>query len=174
MRFSVLFLALILIPVPALSSEPDSPDLELAAEKGDIAAQQKLCIGSNPYMPNMLWCHKAMENGDKISEQKYRMRLGMDDCSKSGVDREKSKAEQGELSAQIHFGTESYTEGCGVSQDYVEAYFWLSLVAKQRPPENDKTNYAFWRDDAAKHLTPEQKAAVDKRLMEWQPVPASR
>lgn len=149
---------------------PDVAALQAAAEKGNVAAQQKLCVGSNPYKPDLLWCHKAMESGDSLSAQKYRMSRGMEDCLRSGVDAEKVKAEQGELSSQIQFGLDSYTGGCGISQDYAEAYFWLSLILKnEKTPRNGKINYAFWRDDAAKHLTSDQIAAIDKRLAEWKP-----
>ncbi len=61
-------------------------------------------------------------------------------------------SDQGNSLAERRLG-EMYENGKGVTQDYAEAYFWLSLCAVQ--------------NDTAKHLTPEQKAALDKRIAEW-------
>jgi hypothetical protein len=67
---------------------------------------------------------------------------------------------QGDGKAQRGLGN-MYRMGLGVKQDYAEAYFWLSLALK--------TPYGspFWRDDVARQLPPEQKAAVDKRVEDW-------
>lgn len=53
-----------------------------------------------------------------------------------------------------------YLQGHGVPQDYVEAYFWLSVGARE---DDEKVRL----HEAEKLLTPEQKAAVDKRLVDW-------
>jgi len=57
----------------------------------------------------------------------------------------------------------------GVKLDYAEAYFWLSLAVKSsKAPEST----AEKRDEAANNLTPEQIAAIDKRVKKWKPSPA--
>jgi hypothetical protein len=60
----------------------------------------------------------------------------------------------------------------GEKQDWAEAYFWFSLNLYAQPATTIKQN-----DEAAKHLTPGQKAAVDKRIAEWKkthPIPLTR
>ena len=75
-------------------------------------------------------------------------------------------ADQGNAKAQMEIGVR-YAKGWDVEQDYVEAYFWLSLAEKGLT--GAPANFA---DAAAINLTPEQKAAVLKRVNEWKPIPA--
>ena len=72
-----------------------------------------------------------------------------------------SLAEQGDVAAQDRIGW-MYENGIGVKQSYTEAYFWLFLARRYRGGA-----------EAAKYLTPEQIAAVKKRLEEWKPTPAA-
>lgn len=46
-----------------------------------------------------------------------------------------------------------------------EIYFWYAALA------HTHSGYDKWRDDEAKLITADQKAAVDKRVEEWKPVP---
>jgi uncharacterized protein len=77
-------------------------------------------------------------------------------------------AEQGHFTSQRELGR-MYYQGDGVKQDYVESYFWRSLIAKAAPGNG------WWLREASEagaYLTPEQKAAVDKKVQEWKPTPA--
>lgn len=79
----------------------------------------------------------------------------------------RERAAEGDAQAQVLVGR-MYEVGKGVKQDYAEAYFWDS-IAIQYP------SYRFMEgqaDSAAKHLTPEQISAVNKRVAEWKPKPA--
>ncbi len=62
-----------------------------------------------------------------------------------------------------------YRRGFGVAQDFAEAYYWLSICALQ-PPEGHghKKGAEAGRKDSRERLTPEQSAAVDARIAEWQ------
>lgn len=75
-------------------------------------------------------------------------------------------AEQGRAYSQFKIG-EAYECGCGVKRDYVEAYFWSILAAKQPPPSDGVFLYIDARDRIARRLTPKQKAVADMRVKEW-------
>lgn len=79
------------------------------------------------------------------------------------------KAAEHDLGAAFNLGLLS-SRGLGVPQDYAEAYFWFSLAAKDK-----SIIYApQYRDAAAKRISTEQVANVDKRLAAWlneHPVP---
>jgi hypothetical protein len=74
-------------------------------------------------------------------------------------------AEQGNAGAQVELGL-MYGRGRGVPQDYVEAYKWLNLAMAYADAE-DQELYAEARDDAAKRLTPEQRADAQRRAREF-------
>ena len=76
----------------------------------------------------------------------------------------KTKAEHGYGAAQGQLG-DLYYHGAGVKQDYAEAYFWYSLAAKNNEHAAARTGTSL--QEAATHLTPEQKAVLDKRIAEW-------
>ncbi|HYD18439.1 MAG TPA: hypothetical protein VEF76_08170 [Patescibacteria group bacterium] len=62
-----------------------------------------------------------------------------------------------------------YRRGEGVPQDFAEAYYWLSLSLLQFQADHMYLPGAEGaRDDSKRRLTPEQVAAVDDRVMEWQ------
>jgi uncharacterized protein len=75
-------------------------------------------------------------------------------------------AERGHEVAQGLLGT-SYLISEGVPQDYAEAYFWMTLALN-----GGKDFVKGHRDQAVQHLSPEQKAAIDKRVAKWKPAPA--
>ena len=76
-------------------------------------------------------------------------------------------AEQGIWQAELSLG-EMYGQADGVKQDYAEAYFWNTLAAWSCPsgllPRGD---VIMQTKDYLKHLTPEQKTALDKRVADW-------
>jgi len=62
----------------------------------------------------------------------------------------------------------------GIPQDYAEAYFWWSLAVRYLKTDGalgDLRVKAITgnRDMAARKITPEQKAIVDKRVQDWKP-----
>lgn len=75
----------------------------------------------------------------------------------------KAAAEQGDARQEYWLGR-FYGRGFGVSQDYVEAYFWLSLAASRNI--HDALTISA-RDATARRITAEQKASADKRVAEW-------
>ncbi len=75
-------------------------------------------------------------------------------------------AQQGYAPAQLNLGT-FYLKGRGVPQSDVEACFWYSLAFRG----GDKLA-PLLVERAAKKLTREQTAALEKRVAEWQPTPA--
>lgn len=76
-------------------------------------------------------------------------------------------AAQGELKSQVKLGS-LYMNGQGVPQDYEEAYFWLILAATC-----GKGSYATLRDQASRHLTPQQVSSVQTRARQWNQTPAT-
>lgn len=94
------------------------------------------------------WLRRAAEQGDPVAIEAYLPLAGL------------------------------YATGRGVPQDWAEAYFWYSLNL-ETPREQGYLKMGLGtpevqlRDEAAKHLTPEQIAAVKKRLQEWNPTPSA-
>ncbi len=78
----------------------------------------------------------------------------------------RKSADQGNGQAQFEIST-MYENGEGVNQDFAEAYFWKSLATKAGTAIIDEDP-----DSEIRHLSPEQKAAVDKRVADWKPKPA--
>ena len=83
-------------------------------------------------------------------------------------------ADRGDTYSQFQLG-EYYQRGKDVKQDWAEAYFWYRLGYKisakraglkdgERQPGEDE----LWKSISIEnHLTPDQIAAVDKRVNEW-------
>jgi TPR repeat protein len=74
-------------------------------------------------------------------------------------------AERGYVEVQFKLGL-LYERGCGVPQNYEEAYFWLHLAAA-RNKGRDRKQYARTRDAAAKKLTPQSLSKVLERTARW-------
>jgi len=111
------------------------------------------------------WYHMAAEQGDAGDQRQignmYFEGWGVKKDDAEGVKWLRKAADQGYWLAQQEAG-ELYAKGEKVKQDYAEAYYWYSLCDA--------------KNDTAKHLTPEQKAAADKRVAEWEkmhPAPAA-
>lgn len=134
-----------------LLAVPQDIPLFIKAERGDVEAQKAL--GEI----------RLQRDGDKEASAKWFLKA----------------ADQGDDMAQTEMG-EVYEHGWGVKQDYQEALFWYSLGV-WNTPKNSKPDYApirsKERDAVAAHLSPQQKAEVEKRLQEWlkdRPAPASK
>jgi len=73
-------------------------------------------------------------------------------------------ADRGHPAAQAMLGVMCH-RGQGVPQDDIEAYKWLTLAIRQRPPEVDA--FALWRGFVARDMTAAQVADAEKRASEW-------
>lgn len=128
-------------PVPAATDPKlmSVPELQSAAEKGDVAAQYELAehFGQRnsldaDYGVAAKWYQKAAEQGNKDAQYK----LGL-----------------------------LYAESLGVSQNHAAAYFWVSLAAT-----GGSKAYVAKQKELEKLLSPEQAAAMAKRVETWKPV----
>ena len=72
-------------------------------------------------------------------------------------------ANQGNAIGQYILGF-MYSNGQGVSQDYIEAHAWFALAAAQGDKDAVKN-----RDALAKRMTPAQIAEAQKLAREWHP-----
>ena len=174
----VLFAYEVLKPPPLTPQQVEHNLLERALH-GDAKAQSEFCFTTKDdgLGYKLQVCQHAAEHGDERAMRKLLVdRAEHDrraDCDpdyfrKLGND----PAQQGDIKLQYWRGLDYYFGGrCSVGgQSYEEAYFWLALALKRGPPPaGDITDYSFWRDDAAKHLTSEQKSHIEKRVEEWQP-----
>jgi uncharacterized protein len=141
--------------------------LRQKADQGDLETQIALCdrVGAN--------CISAMEHGDEKAFQIYSNRIADSDCPdidelKQNREEEIRRAQYGNVDREYELGWSYYWGECGgVLTDYTEAYFWLSLALRNGPASRKGINYEFWRGDAMKRITAEQKAAVDARVSQW-------
>ena len=62
-----------------------------------------------------------------------------------------------------------YSQGRGVSQDYVQGYMWTDLAASRYPPGKDRDIAVKNRDIIAKRMTPAQISEAQKLAREWKP-----
>lgn len=75
-------------------------------------------------------------------------------------------AMRGDAGAQYTLGT-MYTEGNGVPQDYVEAYFWLDIAASDNSDSAIRDVITKDRDTSASHLTPTLLLQTQERARKW-------
>jgi TPR repeat protein len=97
----------------------------------------------------------------------------------------RNAAEQGNVGAQLSLGT-VYTEGRGITRDYVQSYMWLTLAAAgsedqvKKAPANYRdtlaSQMAQWqkeatalRDSITKKMTPGQIEEAQRLAREWKP-----
>jgi hypothetical protein len=151
------FLVLLLFSLPAVAAEDTAKLAEQASLRdADKSAQARAALLAEAV------------GGDAEAEEALGNIIG---SSEAPNDVEATKwyrkaAEQGRAWAQYKIG-EAYECGCGVTQDYAEAYFWSILAARQAPPSREVFSYVDARDRIAQRLTPEQKAKVDMRVKKW-------
>ena len=115
------------------------------------------------------WWTKASEHGDGTAS----FAIGRVYLNGQGVARDLAAAfkwslrgaEQGNAWAQGYVAN-AYRDGAGVAQNYGEAYFWESIASKSRP----STFPAAEHD----HLSPDEIAALDKRIQHWKQPPFIR
>jgi len=70
------------------------------------------------------------------------------------------------IMAQSELGN-LYVSGEGVTQDYAEAYFWLSLASAAETNSAKRDDLARQRDEACSHLTESARAETLQRLRKW-------
>jgi TPR repeat protein len=191
MRF-LLALFLVLLMLPALAQADQLQDglaaadrrdyqtalklLQPLADQGNAEAQYDL---GNMYLdgPNgkpdfaeaAKWYRKAADQGNVVGQfavgNMYKNGHGVKKDPAEAAKWYRKAAEQGftgwSTEAQEQLGV-MYEYGQGVEKDYAEAYFWLSLMKK-----GHSHGFDIGPEGAAASLTPEQKAAVDKRVEEW-------
>ena len=75
---------------------------------------------------------------------------------------------QGDGGAMNSLG-DAYASGTGVTQDWQEAYFWYEAEVKYVHGPSANRIY-----EVQNHLTPEQRAAAEKRAAEWKPGAAEK
>lgn len=143
-------------------------DLKKRAESGDAEAQNQLAaeyLMAEPpdFDEAAKWLRLAADSGDAGAQNNLGVLYMEGDGVKQGY-KEAAKlfrkaAEQGIASAQANLGS-CYAQGSGVEQSWEEAYFWWSVSFD----EGERTDLL---SEAAGHLTPERKAAADKRIADW-------
>lgn len=154
-------------------------ELRKRAESGEAQAQYLLgnvyYYGLNQYdykyKPDsaeaMKWFLMAAENGHAAAMYQ----VGRMKNREQALGWYKRSAEDGYKWAQLHLG-EIYmhfmSERLGVTKDYAEAYFWLSLATALESPSR---NFAEHRETAKGYLSPEKLKEVEKRLEEWKKNP---
>jgi uncharacterized protein len=79
---------------------------------------------------------------------------------KRGAELPTKAAEQGLPAAQNGLGI--LYQQPGVTQNYEEAYFWLTVASQSGNKQSIPA-----RDQAAQHLTPQQITDAEKRASEW-------
>jgi TPR repeat protein len=188
MRFLSLFLSLLMLPALAFAGPYEDGiaamgrrDYQMAlkllqplADHGNADAAYRIGFiyysrrdGKRDLKEAEKWYLKAAEQGNMLAE--YNLGLmyangpngwGVKQDNAEAMKWWRKAAEQGNGSAQIQLA-QTYQNGDRVKQDNAEAYFWWSIAAP------DGVEVAA----VAKNLSAEQKATVNKRIKEWQPVP---
>lgn len=179
-RSSLVFiLCLVMIAVGAHAESLAIDDIGYAAAKGDATAKATLLEkaekgnaeaqflmgqmydnGSRRDSAKALrWYSKAAGQGNVHAQisiaEMYRDARGVKRDYAAAMKWYSKAADQGYVWAPSMIGSLYEDGGPGLKRDYVEAYFWYSLMV------------GLSTDKVAKHLIPEQKAAVDKRVEEW-------
>ena len=149
----------------------------MAAEQGFTQAQNNLGLAygkgegvPRDYAEAMKWYRMAAEQGLAQAQNN----LGVAYDKGEGVPQDYAEsikwflmaAEQGHAVAQCNLGT-YYDDGKGVPQDYLFAYFWWSL-ATTRNTGGGYDRCAYYRDRAAKQLTPEQLIKAQQMISDWE------
>ncbi len=149
------------------------------AERGDDNAQYYLGFMyengkgvPQDYAEAANWYHLAAEKG--LAEAQFS--LGDMYVKGKGVTQDFADAvkwyhlaaEQGDAYGQLYLGN-MYAKGKGITQDYVQAHMWANLAAAQLQPGLDGDRAVNIRDDAEKHMTPDQVAEAQRLAREWKP-----
>ncbi len=118
------------------------------------------------------WFRKAAEQGHADAQNQlgrmYGKGEGVPKDDQQSAEWYHKAAEQGDADAQ-HSLSFRYRLGEGVPKDDQSAYFWLLLASAK-----GVHNAAEQRDEVARHLSPEQRAAAQASARNWQPKTAAQ
>ena len=142
-----------------------------AAEQGDAEAQfwlglayEQNWFGTTDEKEAVKWYQKAAQGGDPDAQvelgRRYENGEGVEQSFKLAAEWYRRAAEHvpdlgGAGQGKNQLGL-LYLEGRGVPRDYVQAYFWFSLMGS-------KENAA----EAREHLSPAQIRGVERLIDEW-------
>jgi len=150
------------------------------ADKGEALAQSHISdMYYNGYgvkqdgLKTYEWLRKAADQGlasaqYAVGDTFYNGQYGEYKTKKNPAEGFKwmfKSAQQGNADAQYEL-YKKYKEGKDIKQDWAEAYFWFGL---SQYAALDPRSYNI--DEVAKHLTTEQRDALDKKIREWEPSP---
>ena len=160
-------------PIPPVILDPA---LLTKADAGDPAAQ--VAVGelyaaapgrSQDLKKAAEWYLRAAAKGDLAAEL-HLAALNRDGGRNFPRDMEQAvawyrkAAEQGDIIAQGTLGV-LYSLGQGVTQNYVEAYFWLDVAARAKSAKQEQ--FAANRQMVGQHITTEELEAVQDRVEGW-------
>lgn len=141
------------------------------ANRGQMRAQ--LAVGllyfngtgvKQDYTTALKWLRKAADQGSSEAQDSvgwlYETGHGVAQDTNEGRKWFLRSANQGDADGMSHMA-ETYIP----ESNEPEIYFWYSLLSRSN------SSWTKFRDDEARWITPDQKAAVDKRLEDWKPVP---
>ena len=165
-------------PVDAAQAAYDRKDYLTAlklwlprANRGETRAQ--LAVGvlyfngtgvKQNYVASLKWLRKAAEQGNPDAQDsigwQYETGHGVAQDIDAGRRWFLRSANQGDADGMDHMADSYMAES-----NEPEIYFWYSLLARS------DSSYIKYRDAEAGFITADQKAAVDKRLEDWKPIP---
>jgi uncharacterized protein len=153
MRRYLLALALLVLPVVPAAAQDFNSGVK-AYERGDYAQALRE------------WRPLAEQGGASAQfnvGQMYFLGRGVPQDYAQALKWHTLAAEQGNASAQSVLGS-MYAAGRGVRQDFVQAYMWHALAAEGGDHGRFLRDERVARDEAARHMTPEQIAEAQKRV----------
>jgi TPR repeat protein len=182
----VLFLALALMPAVAQTAPSTvtvDPALLAKATAGDAASQLQVADAyaagkggardshqlAADYAQAATWYRKAADQGNIAAQvhlaDLYRDGRGVTRDGAQAAAWYRKAAELGDPGAQGTLGI-LYSVGMGVPHDDVEAYYWLCLAASAKGP--NQARFMTNRQSVGEHITTDQQAAVEDRVVKWQ------
>lgn len=180
----ILLLAASSFPVPAQSDTPALADIKGAAEKDDGRAQHQLAdayYSRSDAANALIWYRRAAAQGVVESQSKLgRVLIGYAKSPMATSEVQAMLAEeatgwllkaanQGDKPAQLGLG-QQFESGKFLKEDFVEAYKWYALAAKDASPLDSTALVAKWaRDAIILKMTQAQIADGQKRVTAFTP-----
>ena len=155
------------VPIPSMPGQnPDSPSTPTTTN-----AAAPVPAATDPKLMSVPELQSASEKGDVAAQfelaEHFGQRNSLDADYGVAAKWYQKAAEQGHKDAQYKLGL-LYAESLGVSQNHAAAYFWVSLAAT-----GGNKAYVTKQKELEKLLTPEQAAAMAKRVEAWKPAAAA-
>lgn len=180
----VALLLLVVLPDSAWAESSSLPEIKLAAEGGDAAAQEKLgdiFMARSDGAQAEVWYRKAAEAGRGTAQAKLGKRLltrsrtgsGLDQAARDRLAKEalpwiNMAARQGITAAQADLAT-LLLEGNLTSPDLVEAYKWGALAATAPAGKAERTIGMRVRDAAVLKMSVDEITEAERRVSAFQP-----